>query len=58
MLKERVEILNDVGQKLVDDYEGDWLNFINNGPKKLYANGEGLIERLGRWVFLVYGTSF
>ena len=46
MLKERVEILNDVGQKLVDDYEGDWLNFINNGPKKLYANGEGLIERL------------
>ena len=46
MLKERVEILNDVGQKLVENYEGDWLNFINNGPKKLYANGEGLIERL------------
>ena len=46
MLKERVEILNDVGQKLVDNYEGDWLNFINNGPKKLYAKGEGLIERL------------
>ena len=46
MLKERVEILKDVGQKLVDNYEGDWLNFINNGPKKLYAKGEGLIERL------------
>ena len=46
MLKERVEILNDVGQKLVDNYGGDWLNFINNGPKKLYAKGEGLIERL------------
>ncbi len=46
MLKERVDILNDVGQKLVDNYEGDWLNFINNGPKKLYAKGEGLIERL------------
>jgi hypothetical protein len=46
MLEERVEILNDVGQKLVDNYEGDWINFINNGPKKLYANGEGLIERL------------
>ena len=46
MLKERVEILNEVGQKLVDDYEGDWINFINNGPKKLYSNGEGLIERL------------
>ena len=46
MLKERVEILNEVGQKLVDDYEGDWINFINNGPKKLYSNGDGLIERL------------
>ena len=46
MLKERVEILNEVGQKLVDNYEGDWINFINNGPKKLYSNGDGLIERL------------
>ena len=46
MLKERVEILNEVGQKLVDSYEGDWINFINNGPKKLYSNGDGLIERL------------
>ena len=46
MLKERVEILNLVGAKLVDSYEGDWLNFIKNGPRKLYANGEGLIERL------------
>ena len=40
MLKERVEILNEVGQKLVDSYEGDWLNFIKNGPQKLYSNGE------------------
>ena len=46
MLKERVEILNEVGQKLVDSYEGDWINFINNGPKKLYSDGSGLIERL------------
>ena len=46
MLKERVEILNEVGQKLVDSYEGDWINFINNGPKKLYSDGGGLIERL------------
>ena len=46
MLKERVEILNEVGQKLVDSYEGDWINFINNGPKKLYSDGDGLIERL------------
>ena len=42
----RFEILNEVGQKLVDSYEGDWINFINNGPKKLYSDGGGLIERL------------
>ena len=46
MLQERKDILNQVGQKLVDSYEGDWVNFINNSPKKLYSNGEGLIERL------------
>ena len=46
MLKERVEILNEVGTKLVDNYEGDWLNFINQGPRRLYSDGDGLIERL------------
>ena len=46
MLKERVEILNEVGKKLVDSYEGDWLKFIHQGPQKLYSDGEGLIERL------------
>ncbi len=33
MLKERVEILNEVGKKLVDSYEGDWLKFIYQGPQ-------------------------
>ena len=46
MSSEKVEILNVVGDVLVNNYKGDWLNFINNGPKKLYASGEGLIERL------------
>ena len=46
MLQERIEVLNSVGQTLVDKYESDWINFINNGPKKLYSDGEGLIERL------------
>ncbi|MDC1070786.1 queuosine salvage family protein [Acidimicrobiia bacterium] len=46
MMAERLEILLDVGTKLSDDYEGDWMNFINAGPEKLYHNGEGLIERL------------
>ena len=46
MMSERLDILLNVGAKLADDYEGDWMNFINAGPKKLYDNGEGLIERL------------
>ena len=46
MSLEKVEILNVVGDVLVNNYKGDWVNFINNGPKKLYASGEGLIERL------------
>jgi len=46
MLQERKDILNQVGQKLVNSYEGDWINFINSCPKKLYSNGEGLIEKL------------
>ena len=46
MMSERLDILLNVGAKLSDDYEGDWINFINAGPKKLYDNGEGLIERL------------
>ena len=33
MLKERTEILNEVGIKLLDSYEGDWLKFINQGQK-------------------------
>ena len=46
MLEEKVEILNEVGETLVSKYDGDWINFIEDGPKKLYANGEGLVERL------------
>jgi len=34
MLQERKDILNQVGQKLVNSYEGDWINFINSCPKK------------------------
>ena len=46
MMSERLDILLNVGAKLSDNYKGDWMNFINAGPKKLYDNGEGLIERL------------
>ena len=46
MLKERVEILNAVGSKLIDSYEGSWIKFVNSCPSKLYHNGEGLVEKL------------
>ena len=46
MSKEKTDVLNQVGEILVQEYKGDWLNFIKSGPKKLYQNGEGLIERL------------
>jgi len=46
MMEERVEALNSVGVKLSSNFEGDWMNFINAGPKRLYKDGEGLIERL------------
>jgi len=48
MADEKVEILNNVGDTLVTKYNGDWINFIDDGPKKLYDNGEGLVERLVR----------
>ena len=48
MANEKVKILNNVGDILVTKYGGDWINFIDDGPKKLYDNGEGLIERLVR----------
>ena len=46
MAKEKTYVLNKVGETLVGEYKGNWINFIKSGPKKLYHNGEGLIERL------------
>ena len=48
MADEKVKILNNVGDILVTKYGGDWINFIDDGPKKLYDNGKGLVERLMR----------
>ena len=48
MADEKVKILNNVGDTLVTKYGGDWMNFIEDGPKKLYANGKGLVDRLVR----------
>ena len=46
MAEEKTAVLNEVGETLVKEYKGDWINFVNDGPKRLYEKGEGLIERL------------
>lgn len=46
MLCERAEILNDVGAVLVDRYGGRFHRFVRNCAPAMYAEGDGLLERL------------
>lgn len=46
MLDDRVTILQEVGKKLVVDYEGKYHKFVKSCAPRLYANGDGLLERL------------
>ncbi|NCW43868.1 MAG: hypothetical protein EBV94_07095, partial [Actinobacteria bacterium] len=46
MLDERVEIFNEVGRVLVEKFEGSYHNFVRSCAPRLYAGGEGLLERL------------
>jgi hypothetical protein len=46
MLDERVEILNQVGVKLVADHGGRFHRFIRSCPQHMYAAGDGVLERL------------
>lgn len=46
MLDERVAVLNEVGAVLVDRYKGAWGRWIDACAPALYANGDGLLERL------------
>jgi hypothetical protein len=46
MLDERVAIFHEVGNVLKDKYDGRFHNFVKSGPSRLYADGEGLLERL------------
>jgi hypothetical protein len=41
-----VKIFNEVGRVLVEKYQGSYHNFVRSCPPKLYAGGEGLLERL------------
>lgn len=46
MLTERVEILNEIGATLVDQYDGAFHNFVRSCAPAMYAEGDGLMERL------------
>lgn len=46
MLDERVTILNDVGRTLTEDYSGRFHNFIRDCAPAMFANGDGVLERL------------
>jgi hypothetical protein len=46
MLDERVTILNDVGRTLVERYDGRFHNFIRDCAPTMYAEGDGVLERL------------
>ena len=46
MIEERVELLQQVGKKLVADYDGKFHNFVRDCSSRLYDGGNGLLERL------------
>lgn len=46
MLDERVEILNQIGARLVDRHQGRFHRFVHDCAPALYAEGDGLMERL------------
>ena len=46
MLDERVEILQEVGKILEAHYGGRFHNFVQSAQLRLYASGQGLLEKL------------
>ncbi len=48
LLDRRVAILNHVGRALAERHGGRFHTFLRAGPPRLWADGEGLVERLVR----------
>ncbi|MEY4389212.1 MAG: hypothetical protein RLZZ432_931 [Chloroflexota bacterium] len=46
MLDDRAQILNEVGATLVGRYGGSWRAWVDSCAPSLYADGDGLLERL------------
>jgi hypothetical protein len=48
MLEERYHILRTIGDQLVTEYNGHFHNLVSEAPPQLYADGEGIVDRLVR----------
>jgi hypothetical protein len=46
LLDDRVELFNSVGEVLVEKYEGRFAKFVRSCTPRLYADGDGLLDRL------------
>lgn len=46
LLEERHRILNQVGEKLISKYENRFSNLVKQAEPRLYADGEGIVDRL------------
>ena len=46
MLDERVAILHAVGAMLLEGYDGRWYRWVRTCAPAMYAQGDGLLERL------------
>lgn len=46
LLDDRVELFNSVGATLADKYQGRYSNFVRSCAPRLYADGDGLLDRL------------
>lgn len=46
MLEERVEILRSAGRVLVERFDGHFHGYFRSGSRRLYDNGQGMVERL------------
>lgn len=46
LLDERVTILNEIGRTLTDRYDGVFHRFVSSCAPAMYAEGDGLLERL------------
>lgn len=46
LLADRVAILNEIGRTLTDHYDGAFHRFVSSCAPAMYADGDGLLERL------------